>query len=73
MASTVNKCVKLKSKLQLKRFIFLKYVIYLGVSTTEKNCIDQGQWPLNTTAVGDFPNDSQWRIESLNDVVQWNI
>ena len=27
-----SKCVKLKSKLQLKCFIFLKYVIYLGVS-----------------------------------------
>ena len=34
MTSPVNKCVKLKSKLQLKRFVFLKYVIYLGVSTT---------------------------------------
>ena len=22
---------------------------------------------------GDFPTDSQWRIDSLNDVVQWNI
>ena len=42
------------------------------------NCIDQGQWPLNTTAdVGDFPNDSQWLTDLLNDVVglveQWNI
>ena len=34
MISIVNKCVKLKSKLQLKRFVVLKYVIYLGVSTT---------------------------------------
>ena len=51
MAPTVNKCVKLKSKLQLKCFIFLKSIIYLDV-----NCIDQGQWPLNTTAdFGGFP------------------
>ena len=34
MTPTVNKCVKLKSKLQLKCFIFLKSVIYLSVSTT---------------------------------------
>ena len=34
MTRTVNKCVKLKSKLQLKCFMFLKSVIYLGVSTT---------------------------------------
>ena len=33
MTPTVNKCVKLKSKLQLKCFMFLKSVIYLGVST----------------------------------------
>ena len=34
MTPTINKCVKLKSKLQLKCFMFLKPVIYLGVSTT---------------------------------------
>ena len=34
MTQTVNKCVKLKSKLQLKGFIVLKSVIYLSVSTT---------------------------------------
>ena len=34
MTPTVNKCVKLKSKLQLKGFMFMKSVIYLGVSTT---------------------------------------
>ena len=34
MTPTVNKCYKLKSRLQLKRFMFLKSVIYLGVSTT---------------------------------------
>ena len=34
MTPTVNKCVKLKSKLQLNCFMFLKSVIYLGVSTT---------------------------------------
>ena len=33
MSPTVKKCVKLKSKLQLKCFIILKSVIYLGVST----------------------------------------
>ena len=43
MTSPINKCVKLKSKLQLKRSVFLKYVIYLGVSTTVYvNCVDQG-------------------------------
>ena len=35
MTPTVNKCVKLKSKLKLKRSMFLKSVIYLAVSTTE--------------------------------------
>ena len=34
MTQTVNKCVKLKSKLQLKCFIVLKSVIYLSVSIT---------------------------------------
>ena len=34
MTQTVNKCVKLKYKLQLKRFIVLKSVIYLNVSST---------------------------------------
>ena len=34
MTPTVNKYVKLKFKLQLKCFMFLKAVIYLGVSTT---------------------------------------
>ena len=34
MTPTVNKCAKLKSKLQLKCFMLLKSVIYLGVSTT---------------------------------------
>ena len=34
MTQTVNKCVKLKSKLQLKCFKVLKSVIYLSVSTT---------------------------------------
>ena len=44
-----------KSKLQLKCFMFLKSVIYLGVSH-RINCIDLGQWPLNTAAdFGGFP------------------
>ena len=34
MTPTVDKCVKLKSKLKLKCFTFWKSVIYLGVSTT---------------------------------------
>ena len=34
MAQIFNKCVKLKSKLQLKCFIVLKSVIYLSVSVT---------------------------------------
>ena len=34
MTLTVNKCIKLKSKLQLKCFVFLKSVIYLGISTS---------------------------------------
>ena len=34
MTLTANKCVKLKSKLQLKCFIILNSVIYLGVSNT---------------------------------------
>ena len=34
MSQTVNKGVKLKSKLQLKCFIVLKSVIYLNVSAT---------------------------------------
>ena len=64
MIPTVNKCVKLKPKLQLKCFIFLKSVIYLGVSSSHLlgciihriNCINQGQLPLNTTAdFGGFP------------------
>ena len=36
MTTTVNKCVKLKFKLQLKCFIFLKPVIYSGVSIPYK-------------------------------------
>ena len=48
MTQAVNKCVKLKSKLQLKCFIVLKShslksVIYFSVSTHRINCIDQGQ------------------------------
>ena len=34
MTQTVNKYIKLKSKLQLKCFIVLKSVIYLSVSAT---------------------------------------
>ena len=34
MTQTVNKCVKLKSKLQWKCLMVLKSVIYLSVSTT---------------------------------------
>ena len=34
MTQTVNKCVKSKSKLQLKRLIVLKSVVYLSASTT---------------------------------------
>ena len=74
MTLTVNKCVKLKSKLQLKCFIFLKICHLLGCVIQRINCIDQSKWPLNTTAdCGDFSTHSQWRIDSLNDVVQWNI
>ena len=39
MTQTVNKCVNLKSKLQLKCFIVLKSVIYLSVSTTVKTVL----------------------------------
>ena len=34
MTQTVNKCVKSKSKLQLKRLIVLKSVVYLSASNT---------------------------------------
>ena len=34
ITQTVNKCVKSKSKLQLKRLIVLKSVVYLSASTT---------------------------------------
>ena len=34
LTQTVNKCVKSKSKLQLKRLIVLKSVVYLSASTT---------------------------------------
>ena len=49
MTPTVNKCVKLKSKLQLKCFSFLKRHL-LGCINHRINYNDQGQWPLNTTA-----------------------
>ena len=39
MIPTVGKCVKVKSKIQLKCFIFLKSVIYFGVSATVKTVL----------------------------------
>ena len=43
MTLTVNKCVKLKSKLQLKRFIALKICHLFECVNHRINCIDQGQ------------------------------
>ena len=36
MTETVNKCVKLESKLQLKCFIVLKSIVYLSVTATHR-------------------------------------
>ena len=47
---TVNKCIKLESKLQLKCFISLKICHLLECVNHGINCIDQGQGPLNMTA-----------------------
>ena len=43
MTLTVNKCVKLKSTLQLKHFISLKIYHLLEYVNHRINCIDQGQ------------------------------
>ena len=43
MTQTVNKCVKSKSKLQLKRLIVLKSVGLLECFKHRIKCIDQGQ------------------------------
>ena len=66
MTQTVNKWVKLKSKLQLKCTV---------------NCIDQGQWILNTTAdCGWFPYWfsvtywlAEWRCSMECLVLNWFI
>ena len=76
MTETVNKCVKLESKLQLKCFIVLKFIVYLWQPP-----IDQGQWPLNTTAdCGGFPYRfsvtywlAEWRCSMESLVLNWFI
>ena len=60
MALTVNKCVKLKSKLQYKYFMFLKSVIYLGVSTAVLTVlIKVNDLKIRQLTSRDFPTDSQ--------------
>ena len=44
MTQTVNKCVKLKSKLQLKCFIFLKSAIYLNVYWSRSMTFKYDSW-----------------------------
>ena len=65
MTRTVNKCVKLKFKLQLKCFTVLEICHLLGFMNHRINCIDLGQWPLNTTA-DRKPTDLDLHCLSLN-------
>ena len=51
MTLTVSKCVKLNSKLQLNCFICFKICHFLGFVNHRINCIYQGQWPINMTAL----------------------